>query len=125
VRKPLINLFWSYKKQAMKIEFNFLNAAVSEHVVDFVRNKLMEFHRENQEVTNAEISFRRMPGETDECFVCQVKLTLFGESLLVHRSSSSYLQSARNVIEEIGIRIEEVLKRINEPPEEVISTIEL
>jgi hypothetical protein len=109
----------------MKIEINFLNAAVPELVIDFIKDKLLVFHRENEEVTNAEISFRRLPGETNKGFVCKVILTLFGESLLVQRSSSSYLQAARDVVKEISMRIEDVLKRMDEPPERVVSTIEV
>jgi len=109
----------------MKIEFNLIHAEVSGYIIDFVRDKLMEFHRENKEVANAEVSFRQTPGELKNNYVCQVVTTLFGESLLVQRSSSSYLQSARNVIKEISIHIEELLKRINEPPEEVITTVNI
>ena len=107
----------------MKIEFNFMHAEVSGHVIDFVRDKLMDFHRENNEVSNAEVSFRQIPWDLKNSYVCQVKITLFGESLLVQRSSSSYLQSSRDVLNEIAIRIEELLKRINEPPEEVVTTV--
>jgi ribosome-associated translation inhibitor RaiA len=109
----------------MKIEFNLMHAEVPGHVIDFVRDKLMDFHRENKEVANAEVSFRQIPWELKDSYVCQVIITLFGESLLVQRSSSSYLQSARDVIKEISIRIEELLKRIKEPPEEVVTTVDI
>jgi ribosome-associated translation inhibitor RaiA len=109
----------------MKIEFNLMHVEVSGHIIDFVRDKLMEFHRENAEVANAEVSFRQIPWELKNNYVCQIVITLFGETLLVQRTTSSYLQSARDVLKEIAIRIEELLKRINEPPEKVITTVEV
>jgi glucose/arabinose dehydrogenase len=106
----------------MKIEFSFPQGVVPGHVIDFLKDKLLAYHRDNKEVSDAEVIFRQLP-ESNNYFICQVILLLFGETLMVQRGAESYLQAARDVINEIDLRLEEVLKRINEPPQEVATTV--
>jgi hypothetical protein len=110
----------------MKIEFSFPHGEVPGLVIEYVKDKLLGYHRDNKEVSDAEVIFRIMP-EVPEVekhkFVCMVILSLFGETLVVQRGSLTYLKAAREVITEIETRLDEILKRINEPPEEVLTTI--
>jgi len=107
----------------MKIEFSFPHGEVPGLVIEYVKDKLLSYHRDNKEVADAEVIFRLMPEVEKYKFVCMVILSLFGETLVVQRGGNTYLKAAREVLNEIEIKIEEVLKRINELPEEVVSTI--
>jgi hypothetical protein len=107
----------------MKIEFSFPHNEVPEQVIGFVKDKLLGFHRDNKEVSDAEVIFRHGQEERNSKFICHIVLLLFGETLMVQRGAVSYLKAARDVIGEIEIRLEEILKRINEPPQETVTTI--
>ena len=106
----------------MKIEFSFPHGEVPGNVIELVKDKLLGYHKENMEVSDAEVIFRHLP-EVDNKYICQVILSLFGETLMVQRGAKTYLRAARDVINEIEIRLEEILKRINEPPEEIATTV--
>lgn len=109
----------------MTIEFQAPAGAVNEWVIDDIKKKLAEFHRQDKEIGRAQVYFRKRPIAFDGDFTCAIELTVYGSSIMVERSADSYRQAASDVIDELNIKIQEQLQKLkqNEPPEEIFSSV--
>jgi len=43
--------------------------------------------------------------------------------LMVHRTADNYLRAAREVLEELSLKVDEFLQRQKEPPDQILSTV--
>jgi ribosome-associated translation inhibitor RaiA len=109
----------------MTIEFNAPQGEVPEHIIDFIRDKLMEFYKRDKEISRAEVKFRKQPFAPNGDHVCEIALTIYGDSIMIHRKGDSYSQAAGDVVNEISRKVEEFVKQQKEPPDEKTSTVEV
>jgi len=109
----------------MTIEFDVPQGEVEEKVINFLRNELMEIHNRDKEISRADVSFRKQPAGEGGDHICEIAITIYGNSLLVLRSAGAYDQAARNVIKEITVKVDEQISKQNDPPEEITSTVEV
>ena len=109
----------------MLIDFYTPQAEVPEQVIYFLKEKLMDFYHRDNEIDEADVVLRHqhIPGANE--YVCEVTLNLYGESLMVHRSGSNYIEAARDVIDEIAPRIADFFNRRNDLPELITSTVKI
>ena len=107
----------------MTIEIFTPHGEVPEHIIMFIKEKLMDFYHRDPEIDVAEVVLRRQYIAAGIDHVCEITLNLYGESLFIHRSGDSYLQAARDVIDELAGQVENIYKRRNELPEQLITTV--
>ena len=107
----------------MTIEFFTPHGQVPEHIVLFLKEKLMEFYHRDHEIYGAEVVFKIQNQSPDSDHVCEVTLSIYGEVLMVHRSANNYLDAARAVISELSLKVDEFLLRQKEPPDQITSTV--
>ena len=109
----------------MSIEFYTPQSEVPEHVIYFLKEKLMDFYHRDNEIDDADVVLRHqhLPGANE--FVCEVTLNLYGESLMVHRSGNTYMEAAKDVVDEIALKIGDFFKRRNDLPELITSTVKV
>ena len=106
----------------MTIEFNTPESKVKEWVISYVEEKLMEFHRRIKELTRAEVSFK----ENDETGrSCTINLTIFGDSIFVTGSDKSFELASRKAIETLETKLDTLIKKQAEPPDEITSTVKI
>jgi len=107
----------------MIIEIYTHQNEVPEHIIFYLKGKLMDFYHRDNQIDKTEVVLRhRHINEANE-YVCEVTLSLHGETLLIHRSGESYLQAIREVLRELSLKINEFLQREKDLPEEIISTV--
>lgn len=109
----------------MTIEFFTPQGQVPEHIVLFIREKLMEFYHRDHEIDGAQVVLKKQQIAPGIDHVCEVTLAIYGEVLMVHRSGNNYLDAARDVIEELSLKVDEFLLRQKEPPDQVTSTVKV
>ena len=105
----------------MNIEFYTPEGQVREWIINYVKEQLMKLYKRNKKIARAEVYFRDQGNQK----VCEVDLSMYGESMLVHNMADSFDKAAREVLQELTRKIEEQLKTKNEPPDEITSTIKV
>lgn len=109
----------------MTIEFYTPQGEVPEHVILFIKEKLMVFYHRDNQIDSAEVVLRHQYLTAGVDHVCEVTLNLYGESLMIHRSGSSYLETAREVIDEIALQVETFYERRKDLPEQLLTTVKV
>jgi len=107
----------------MTIEFFTPQGEVAEHIIFFIKEKLMEFYHRDPEIYGAEVVLKNQPISPGNDHVCEITLCVYGEVLMVHRTADNYIQAARDVLEELSLKVDEFLLRQKEPPEQITSTV--
>lgn len=109
----------------MTIEFYTPQGEVPEHIIFFLKEKLMEFYHRDNEIRRAEIVLRTQHVMEGNDHVCEVTLSIYGEVLMVHRSAENFMEAARAVVEELSVKVDEFLQRQKEPPDQITSTVKV
>ena len=107
----------------MTIEFFTPHTEVPEHIILFIKEKLMEFYHRDHEIYGAEVVLKNQSISPGNDHVCEITLSIYGEVLMVHRSADSFLQAARDVVDELSLKVDEFLLRQKEPPDQVTTTV--
>lgn len=107
----------------MTIEFYTPQGEVPEHIIFFLKEKLMEFYHRDNEIQEAEVVLRNQELSPGNEHICEVTLSIYGEVLMVHRSAENFMQAARAVVEELSLKVDEFLQRQKEPPDQITSTV--
>ncbi|MDP4252260.1 MAG: hypothetical protein Q8918_19350 [Bacteroidota bacterium] len=109
----------------MNIEFQTPSQGlVKEWILKSIRDKLVEFHQRDKEISKATVCFKEQAGLKTGEFVCEILLTIFGDSLFVHRSADSFEQAARLVLTELSEKVDKIIKQ-RETPDEITSTVKV
>lgn len=109
----------------MTIEFFTPQKEVPEHVILFIKEKLMEFYHRDNKIFGAEVALKNQSITPGNDHVCEITLAIHGEVLMVHRSADSYVQAARDVLEELSLKIDEFLQNQNDLPEQLTTTVKV
>ncbi|HEU5165104.1 MAG TPA: HPF/RaiA family ribosome-associated protein [Chitinophagaceae bacterium] len=107
----------------MTIEFFTPQGEVPEHIILFIKEKLMEFYHRDDDIYGAEVVLRNQRVNPGNDHICEITLSIYGEVLMVHRAADNFLQAAREVLEELSLRVDEFLLRQREPPDQILSTV--
>lgn len=106
----------------MHIEFHTPAGEVKEWLLQHMKEQLVELHHYEPAISRAQVYFRY---SSDRGNVVEVDIPTFGTSLFIHRTSDSYEQAMREVMEELSSKVMERYNARNEPSDEVISTVEV
>jgi ribosome-associated translation inhibitor RaiA len=107
----------------MTIEFFTPQGQVPEHIILFIKERLMEFYHRDNEIYGAEVVLKMNTISPVNDHTCEITLSIYGEVLMVHRTADNYLQAARDVLEELSLKVDEFLQRQKEPPDQITSTV--
>jgi ribosome-associated translation inhibitor RaiA len=107
----------------MTIEFFTPQGEVPEHIILFIKEKLMQFYHRDNEIYGAQVVLKKKLISPDSDHICEITVSIYGEVLMVHRSSDNYIQAARDVLEELSLKVDEFLQRQKEPPDQITSTV--
>jgi len=109
----------------MTIEFFTPHGEVPEHIILYLKEKLMEFYHRDSEIYGAEVVLKNKNLSPGNDHICEITLSIYGEVLMVHRTADNYLQAARDVLEELSLKVDEFLLRQKEPPDQITSTVKV
>ena len=110
----------------MDLEFHTASGKVSESLVSKIRNEMLKLSHINKEISRAEIVLKE-----DETFsspdnkVCEIRLTVYGDDLLSHSRTEDFNKSAREVMKELKKLVMQQVKKQQEPPDEITSTVDV
>jgi hypothetical protein len=105
----------------MFIEFYTPERQVREWVINYTRERLAELNKHNKQISRAEVYFRDQGTNK----VCEIDLTIYGDSLLVQCSADDYDKAARETLKEVEAKIKEQVKIKNQPPDELTSPVQV
>ena len=107
----------------MTIEIYTPQNEVPEHIIFYLKGKLMDFYHRDNQIDKAEVVLKHQHASEGNDHVCEITLSLYGEWLMIHRSGESYLQTIRETLKEVSLKIDEFSRKQNDLPEEIISTV--
>jgi putative sigma-54 modulation protein len=109
----------------MTIEFHSPHGKVKEWIVDYMKSKLIELHHLEPAISRAEVYLKEEPGVSAESKICEIDLTIFGESLFVRRSAGSFEEASREALDSLTADMQSQVGRRNEPPDRITSTVKV
>ena len=107
----------------MNIEIHEPKGKVKGFVTDYLRDRLISLHHKDREISRAQVYFRELTDDLPDNKVCEIDLTIYGDSIFVHRKASSFEHPIRETLEELERKVDEQLSRQNEPPDELTTTV--
>lgn len=108
----------------MIIEFQAPHGEVESLVYDYLRDQLLVIHEKDKDISRAQVYFRNMLKEKNP-FVCEIELTIYGNSLFAHRDGQSYLEAAKAVIELLTGMVEKQINEGRNPSDKITSTVKI
>ena len=108
----------------MNIEFSMPEGMVKEWLVDYVRDKLIELHHENPELSRAHIIFRSHDNTLSEK-ICELEIPSYGLPIYIHRAASSFEEAVREVLVDLRDKLLDKVRLRNDPPDIITSTIDI
>lgn len=108
------------------IEFNIAFGKVSEDIIDEVRKEILSLSHINREISRAEVVMKEdETSNAAENKICEIRLTVYGDDLLSHSRTDSFRKSANESVKELKILVKEQVRRQQEPPDEITSTVKI
>ncbi len=108
----------------MNIEFHTPHGQIKEWILNSTRDKLLEFHLRDKEISKATVYFKEQAGPKREEYACEILLSIFGDSIFVRRSADSFEQAAMLVLTELSEKVDKIIKQ-RETPDEITSTVKV
>jgi hypothetical protein len=94
------------KSTVLNIEIHTPGAKVKEWVTSYVRDKMLELHRKNKNISKARVYFWQQAKTQNGDKACEIDLTIHGDSLFVYRKAYSYEKAVREVLDELTQKVE-------------------
>ncbi|HVX27215.1 MAG TPA: HPF/RaiA family ribosome-associated protein [Parafilimonas sp.] len=107
----------------MTIEFHAPYHKIKEQVIEHVKKKLLELHHCNKQIVRAEVYFKENAEAKDGAKICEIELTVYGDSLFVRRHANNFKQAAKEAIEALRTEVNKQIKQQTQPPDTVTSTV--
>jgi putative sigma-54 modulation protein len=110
----------------MIIEIHAPHAEVNESILKPVKEKVLSFSHLIKDIVKAEIILRDdATAAPQENKICEIRLTLYGDILFVHRRSASFDESACLAIQELEKAVHEQVRLQQGLPDQITSTVKV
>lgn len=107
----------------MIIEFHSSYPGVSESLVDTIKERMLLFYHIQKHISRIEIYLRDDLSLLKKDRVCEIRLTLPGDSIFLHRRADSFEKAAAEAMDELEKQLLEQAAHKDELPEEVTTTV--
>lgn len=117
----------SFRFESMIIEIHAPHSEVNESILHPVKEKVLSFSHSIRDIVKAEIILRddAAAAPAGENKICELRLTLYGDSLFVHRRSKSFHESALLAVTELEKAVLQHTRQQQELPEQITSTVKV
>jgi ribosome-associated translation inhibitor RaiA len=110
----------------MIIEIDTPKDVVPEILINKIKSGLTKLHHQFIDISRVTVHFRE---ETYhpllKNYICEIDVTIFGNSFAIIRKSDSFETSANEVMKEVSQKVNELVQKQNEPPDEQLSTVKV
>lgn len=106
----------------MHIEFHTPAGEIKEWLIEHFKEQLVQFHHYEPAISRAQVYFKHSDQDGK---ICEVDIPIFGNSIFIHRVSSSYEQAMQEVLQELRLKVKERYESRKELPDEVTSSVEI
>lgn len=114
-----------FRFESMIIEIHAPHSEVNESILNPVKEKVLSFSHLIKDVVKAEIVLRDDVSADTDKKICEIRLTLYGDSLFVHRRSNSFEESAWLAVTELEKAVLEQAKLQQGLPDQITSTVKV
>ncbi|WP_143773934.1 HPF/RaiA family ribosome-associated protein [Niastella vici] len=116
----------AFRFESMIIEIHAPHSEVNESILKPVKEKVLSFSHLIKDIVKAEIILRDdAAAAPQENKICELRLTLYGDSLFVHRRSASFGESACLAVEELEKAVQEQARLQQGLPDQITSTVKV
>ena len=109
----------------MIIEIYAPYAGVSDLLIDSLKEEVSSLSHITRDISRAEISIWDDNTVFKNNKMCEIRLTIFGGSLFVHKRTTSFKRSASRAVEDLEKQLRENIKTRRELPDEIFSTVDV
>jgi ribosomal subunit interface protein len=109
----------------MIIEIQERTVKVGEQLLTFVKEKIMELSHIDEGISRADITFHVDPSQEQENKVCEILLTIFGDSIFAQRRTDNFDLSAIYALDEVKKQVQNRLISNHESSDIVLSTVDI
>ena len=103
----------------MTIEFNAPKGQVKEWVMIYLMRKMIDIHNTDQDISRVQVVLRQQPHGLKSCVIA---VTIYGDSLFVNRSASTYEEASLQALTECQNKLPEMRKQ---EPTQIVSTVRM
>lgn len=114
-----------FRFESMLIEIHAPHSEVNESILNPVKEKVLSFSHIIKDIVKAGIVLREDPTADTENKICEIRLTMYGDSLFVHRRSDSFQESACLALAELEKAVQEQVKLQQDLPDQITSTVKV
>ncbi|WP_207514118.1 HPF/RaiA family ribosome-associated protein [Longitalea luteola] len=116
----------AFRFESMIIEIHAPHSEVNESILKPIKEKVLSFSHQIRDIVKAEIILRDDTTATpQESKICEIRLTLYGDSLFVHRRSHSFNESACMAVHELEKAVQEQARLNHGLPDQITSTVKV
>jgi hypothetical protein len=101
----------------MTIEFHAPKGQVKEWIMIYLMRKLIDLHNNDQDIARVQVYLRE---QTPGLKSCAIDVTIYGDSLFVSRTASTYDEAALHALIECQNKLPQMKQQ---PPIQIISTV--
>ena len=107
----------------MIIEIQAPNLQIKEGVLEKIERKILKLSKYAQNISRAEIYFTEHPEMYENSKSCKIHLTIFGDSLFVHKHGDSFEEAAEDAIKILKKLLKRKFEKKDQLPDEITSTV--
>ena len=107
----------------MKIEFHTPEGQIKKWVLEFLRFNLIDFYHSYKNISRAEVYFREDEGQENK--ICEIQLSIFGDSLFFRQHAATYEHAAQEVLYTMREKVYELVQTAGDLPERIVTTVKV
>ena len=110
----------------LTIEFHTAYTKVYKKLIEFIREEITKLANLNKEIVRAEVTLREDKTITStENKICEVRLTVYGDTITAHCRTESFKMSAVDVLGKLRKKVKDQVKNQKDVPDVKISTVKV
>lgn len=106
----------------MDLEIHAPEGKVKDWLIEQIMKELLDLNRQEKDFSRATVSFKD-EDEDQPLKSCAVDLVIYGDNIFLKRYAANFELAVRDIIDDLRDKVNERMKKRNEPPEELVSTI--
>jgi putative sigma-54 modulation protein len=113
----------AFRFESLCIEVHAPHSDVHEPMLKQLKEKVVSFTRNMKDIVKAHVLLREDNPAHTENRICEIKLTLFGDVLFVHRRAASFELATEQALQDLEKQVAEQVKLQHDLPDNINSSV--